>query len=263
MKNTSKLKLNLPEYSDVIDIQKLNDNFTILDAEVDSKAKASDLASHIGDKSNPHVVTKDQVGLGNVDNTADTDKPVSTAQAKAISDAVAAHGGDTSAHSDIRDAVSSALEAAEAAQAAAEGAAAETYDITILASGWVSDSTYSGYGYRYAYALSGVTDKSIASVTLDANSVKVAAEAGMLSACETVAGYVYFYSAKVPASNLTGTLMCSIELPFESVVEGFNPDEYATKAEVDAKAPAYSYGTTDLTAGSSALETGKLYFVYE
>ena len=28
-------------------------------------------------------------------------------------------------------------------------------------------------------------------------------------------------------------------------------------------APAYTYGTTDLTAGSSALETGKLYFVYE
>ena len=28
-------------------------------------------------------------------------------------------------------------------------------------------------------------------------------------------------------------------------------------------APAYSYGTTDLTAGTSPLETGKLYFVYE
>lgn len=28
-------------------------------------------------------------------------------------------------------------------------------------------------------------------------------------------------------------------------------------------APAYTYGTTDLTAGSSPLETGKLYFVYE
>ena len=28
-------------------------------------------------------------------------------------------------------------------------------------------------------------------------------------------------------------------------------------------APAYSYGTADLTAGVSALETGKLYFVYE
>lgn len=28
-------------------------------------------------------------------------------------------------------------------------------------------------------------------------------------------------------------------------------------------APAYTYGTEDLTAGSSKLETGKLYFVYE
>lgn len=28
-------------------------------------------------------------------------------------------------------------------------------------------------------------------------------------------------------------------------------------------APAYTYGTTDLTAGSSPLATGTLYFVYE
>ncbi len=40
----------------------------------------------------------------------------------------------------------------------------------------------------------------------------------------------------------------------------------AVKAAYDlanSKAPAYSYGTEDLTAGSSPLETGKLYFVYE
>ena len=35
-----------------------------------------------------------------------------------------------------------------------------------------------------------------------------------------------------------------------------------TAARIGA-APAYAYGTEDLTAGSSALETGKLYFVYE
>lgn len=29
------------------------------------------------------------------------------------------------------------------------------------------------------------------------------------------------------------------------------------------KAPAYTYGTTDMTAGTSALETGKLYLMYE
>ena len=28
-------------------------------------------------------------------------------------------------------------------------------------------------------------------------------------------------------------------------------------------APAYTYGTEDLTAGTSALETGKMYIVYE
>lgn len=34
-------------------------------------------------------------------------------------------------------------------------------------------------------------------------------------------------------------------------------------AELAKKAPAYTYGTTDLTAGTSPLEEGKLYFVYE
>ena len=46
--------------------------------------------NHIANKSNPHTVTKAQVGLGNVNNTSDADKPVSTAQAAAIADAKAA-----------------------------------------------------------------------------------------------------------------------------------------------------------------------------
>lgn len=39
--------------------------------------------SHIASTTNPHAVTKAQVGLGNVDNTSDVNKPVSTAQAAA------------------------------------------------------------------------------------------------------------------------------------------------------------------------------------
>ena len=39
---------------------------------------------HIADMNNPHEVTKDQVGLGNVDNTSDMDKPVSNAQQTAL-----------------------------------------------------------------------------------------------------------------------------------------------------------------------------------
>lgn len=36
-----------------------------------------------------------------------------------------------------------------------------------------------------------------------------------------------------------------------------------TTEELSAKAPAYTYGTEDLTAGTSPLETGTLHFVYE
>lgn len=42
------------------------------------------LQSHTDDTGNPHAVTKEQVGLGNADNTSDADKPVSTAQRDAI-----------------------------------------------------------------------------------------------------------------------------------------------------------------------------------
>lgn len=42
------------------------------------------LTSHTGNTSNPHGVTKVQVGLGDVDNTSDVNKPVSTEQANAI-----------------------------------------------------------------------------------------------------------------------------------------------------------------------------------
>ena len=42
-------------------------------------AEKEKIDDHIADSTNPHSVTKDQVGLGNVDNTSDLDKPVSTA----------------------------------------------------------------------------------------------------------------------------------------------------------------------------------------
>ena len=58
-------------------------------AQADTTVNAK-VDSHIGNKSNPHGVTKAQVGLGNVNNTSDADKPVSTAQATAIADAKAA-----------------------------------------------------------------------------------------------------------------------------------------------------------------------------
>ena len=73
----------------------------IITAKLKELATKTELEAHEGDTSNPHKVTKAQIGLGNVDNTADIDKPVSTAMKKAL-DAKAAsadlttHTGDTS-----------------------------------------------------------------------------------------------------------------------------------------------------------------------
>lgn len=64
------------------------------------------LDAHIGNKSNPHHVTKAQVGLGNVQNLAPADMPVSTAQAAAIADAKAAGTKaqtDLNTHANRRD----------------------------------------------------------------------------------------------------------------------------------------------------------------
>lgn len=64
------------------------------------------LDAHIGNKSNPHNVTKAQIGLGNVQNLAPADMPVSTAQATAIADAKAAGTKaqtDLNVHANRRD----------------------------------------------------------------------------------------------------------------------------------------------------------------
>lgn len=64
------------------------------------------LDAHIGNKSNPHKVTKAQIGLGNVQNLAPADMPVSTAQAAAIADAKAAGTKaqtDLNTHANRRD----------------------------------------------------------------------------------------------------------------------------------------------------------------
>ena len=62
----------------------------IADTGSDVTALETKVNNHIANKSNPHTVIKAQVGLGNVNNTSDANKPVSTAQATAIADAKAA-----------------------------------------------------------------------------------------------------------------------------------------------------------------------------
>lgn len=70
--NTEYLDLKKPEQGDFYNVDDFSENFQ----KIDDFAKRKD---------NPHNVTAEQLGLGNVDNTSDMDKPISTAQALEIS----------------------------------------------------------------------------------------------------------------------------------------------------------------------------------
>ncbi len=64
------------------------------------------LSEHTVNELNPHKVTREQLNLGNVNNTADIDKPVSTAQQNAIDSAVSNHDTSNASHHDIRNLIS-------------------------------------------------------------------------------------------------------------------------------------------------------------
>jgi hypothetical protein len=94
-------------YVDSQDALKADQATTYTKTEVDTKDTAvadtaqSNLTAHTSNTSNPHSTTKSQVGLGNVDNTSDVDKPVSTAtqtalDAKATNTSLDAHTNNTS-----------------------------------------------------------------------------------------------------------------------------------------------------------------------
>lgn len=58
--------------------------YTKTESNANYEPKNSNIQTHVVSTSNPHEVTKAQVGLGNVDNTSDLNKPVSTATQTAI-----------------------------------------------------------------------------------------------------------------------------------------------------------------------------------
>lgn len=77
--------------SDKTKLDSLKDQAGIIS---DINAVQTNLETHINNKSNPHKVTKDQVGLGNVDNTSDANKPISNATQTALNGKFSATDGN-------------------------------------------------------------------------------------------------------------------------------------------------------------------------
>lgn len=80
------------------------------------------LANHLNNKNNPHGLTKVDIGLENVDNTSDENKPVSIAQSIAIADAKKAGTTAQIAADNAQTAANMALSRSDNAQTSANNA---------------------------------------------------------------------------------------------------------------------------------------------
>ena len=76
-------KDSLEDYYDKANVDKKLENYA-LRQDIASKADASTLTTHLTNTSNPHNVTKAQIGLSEVDNTSDKNKPISDAMQQAL-----------------------------------------------------------------------------------------------------------------------------------------------------------------------------------
>lgn len=83
------------------------------DVDLSGYATTTSLNNHINNTKNPHSVTKAQVGLGNVDNTSDANKPISLATKEALGKKVDSVTGKGLSTNDFTEAYKTKLDGIE------------------------------------------------------------------------------------------------------------------------------------------------------
>ena len=73
-----------PTYTEATALSELTSGEKLAEAFGKIAKAVKEFISHLANKNNPHSVTKAQIGLGNVDNTSDKNKPISTATQTAL-----------------------------------------------------------------------------------------------------------------------------------------------------------------------------------
>lgn len=77
-----------PTYTESSTLSSITSGETLSTAFGKISKAITDFIAHVANKNNPHSVTKSQVGLGNVNNTSDANKPISTATQTALDNKV-------------------------------------------------------------------------------------------------------------------------------------------------------------------------------
>lgn len=149
---------------------------------------------------NPHHVTKSDVGLGNVDNTSDADKPISTAVQAALDTKMTGTYSGTTPNLPTINGLAGSQNTVSRGD---HSHPSETFTLTGLSvptSSWASDNTYGIYTWRASITNSAITANHTPIVMFS----QVDSSLGIFSqVAETASGVVYIYASEIPESTTT------------------------------------------------------------
>ena len=305
MKTTNNYGFKKPEATDFYNVDDFNESLDIIDTQLkETSTKVDNATTHLSNISNPHSVTKAQVGLGNVPNVSTNDQTptytVASANtaltsgeklsvafgkiAKAVSSLIS-HLADTVGHitSAERTAWNAKLDSSSTASKATADASgnniANTYatkttvtshtgnvsnphKVTAAQVGAVPASETSSFNF---------TNKSLNTVNIDTvtgyNYITAISESG--HGTVPTSGWINvmnFWSmhfvtqiAFTCLSSTTPTRSMRMWIRERYMNDTANWSEW----KLVHNASTITFGTTDLAAGTSPLNTGEIYIVYE
>ena len=204
----------------------------IADAKQAGTTAQANLDAHISNKENPHEVTKSQVGLGNVNNTSDANKPISTATQTALNgklDKTAVVDVTLEATKGQAAYAKSVYDAIQAAKPDIVTPTAESTDTQAASAKAVWDMIGGGGGSGTDISL-GVTGASVGDII----KVKVVDENGKPTAWEAATAKLANPNALTftgaVTSSYDGSGPVSVEIP---TLGGTSEREWAMLADVD------------------------------
>ena len=204
----------------------------------------SSIDTHAANKSNPHGVTAEQVGLGNVDNTADADKSVNHATTAGTLSGLTA----TVAELNVLDGIT-------ATTAELNYVDGVTSNIQTQLNG-KAPSTHTHAAGDITSGTLGVARGGTGATTFTSGAALIGAGTGAV----TTRAITNNTSA---TSAITGSTNLVTMNTLKNAMNRATAPSAADTAYTTAMVRAIKASTTDLTAGSSALTSGTIYIVYE
>lgn len=216
---------------------------------------------HISNTSNPHKVTKEQIGLGNVDNTSDAEKPISEAQQQALDGKVDKVEGMGLSSNDYTDEEKAKLAGIDLEEIVSANTVIK--DITIPANDWAEQEDQQqveengGFSYYVNVSVEEATSEQFPALALHNSSYNTAKQAELCPTVQALDGVIRLWSKRIPAANITAT----IALLANEGLEGGGGEAYELPIATAQTLGGVKIGDgIDVTGDGTISSSGKLSF---